>query len=136
MKLPATSLILSAVLAIVWAPSARSGALDQGPTNLSMRADALAKAFHENEFQADAKYTGKRLTLGGEVLRVGRDRELGIPYVVLRGVGGLSVKCVFPTSETGRLLQLRPKSLVGINGTLAGKLSENTGYIILQDCRM
>jgi hypothetical protein len=129
--------ISSAVLFFLFVTQAAlAGSLDQGPGNLAMRADALAKAYQDNEFQADAKYSGKRMSLGGSVVRVGKDNDLGIPYVILRGSGSLNVKCVFAASEMGRLFQLRPGSLVGITGTMTGKRSERSGYLILQDCRI
>ena len=136
MKFPISFAVLLSLFYLSSVGPVAGSSLDQGATSIAMRADALAKAFQENEFHADAKYTGKRMSLGGTVVRVGKDNELGIPYVILKGSGSLNVKCVFPTSETARLFQVRPGSLVGINGTVQGKLSEHGRYIILQDCRM
>ena len=127
-------LSLLTVVLVTVATLVHATTLDQ-PSGQAMRAAAFLDEYAKNEIAADAKFRDKVIALGGAVDRIGVDQEVGVPYVILSS-GMWEVKCIFPRSAAGKIATLKPKSLVSITGTVAGKRSETSQVILLQDCRI
>ncbi len=131
MKFPLLLLTAFALAATV-----QGGSMD-GAHGQSIRADALSEQYEKNPIAADARYRGKRLSVGGKVSKLGVDEDVGIPYVILAGADLTSgIKCVFPREAMAKLAVHKPGSLVAISGVVDGKRREFSSQIILQDCRM
>jgi hypothetical protein len=92
----------------------------------AMSAENLFTAYHRNELDADSKYLGKRISVGGVVERVGKNED-GDPYVILEP----GVLCKFSEAFNKRIAQLQPKSMTGIGGTVIGLKG---GRVVLKDC--
>ena len=129
--------LVSSVLALLLgAALLHAGPMD-APHGQSIRGDALYEAYRDNPIAADARYGGKRLSVGGKVGRLGVDNDVGIPYVILVGSEvTMGIKCVFPRDAMAKLSTLKPGSLVAISGVVHGKRNEFSDQIILHDCRM
>lgn len=79
------------------------------PHGIAMSADNLMAAYKRNELDADSKYQGKRMSIGGVVQRVGKNDE-GDPYVILEP----NVLCRFSEAFYRRITQLQTGSTTGI----------------------
>jgi hypothetical protein len=135
-KLQGMKFISSAAVLMLCTALLQAGSMD-GAHGQSIRADALYEQYEANPIAADAKYRGKRLSVGGKVGRLGVDSDVGIPYVILVGSNlSTGIKCVFPRDAMAKLSTLKPGSMVAISGVVEGKRHEFSDQITLQDCRM
>ncbi len=88
----------------------------------------LVAAYERSESDANAKYQGERVWVGGAVESVGRSGD-GAPYIVVWP----RVLCRFPEKLSHEVIQRRPTTGIGVNGTVVG--IEN-GFIVLKDCAL
>jgi hypothetical protein len=93
-------------------------------------AEALFRAYDENEIEADIQYKGKVLEISGKIDSIGKD-IMDEPYVTLR-VGRTfgSVQCMFSKSSSQQLVRLRKGQAVVLKGRCAGKMVN----VILRGC--
>lgn len=113
-----------------------AGSMDSS-YGLAVRAVTLYEEYRKNPIAAEARYGGKRVSIGGTVGRIGIDEDVGIPYVILvahRLDDG--IKCVFPRDAIAKLATLKPGTLIAISGIVQGRRREFSDQIILQDCRI
>ena len=109
--------------------------------NVSIAAEALIKAYYENEVAANSKYAGVNVSVGGIVHRVGQD-DLGNPYVILNGATSQTtsasaghLRCNFSDTYSAQVAKLHPNALIAIHGTIVGAKSQGR-EIILKNCSL
>ncbi len=95
--------------------------------DVTMTAQGFWDTYHRNELQADLKYQGTRVSLGGIVREVGKDQD-GDPYVIIYP----GIHCKFSEEYYMHVSRLQPRTAIGIKGTVVGLRGS---FIILKNCQ-
>lgn len=124
-------------------PNAKPVASKPDRLSSSVNAGTLWLEYGENEARADEEYTGRRLTVGGDVHSVVKNGDgYEVRFMVFADEGsGRSLHGAiarFPASESGKVAKIREAQMCYFQGRCLGKSAGvRKGYtVIFEDCKI
>jgi hypothetical protein len=114
------AIVLCAALSLFGTACRSRQAAAYRQTPVSVSASDLAAAFRDDA-KATEQYTGKMLKVTGEAEGTGTDLN-GVPFVFLKGSGGVLVQCFFAKESAEKGAQIEKGRTVTVQGLCGAKV--------------
>jgi hypothetical protein len=104
-----------------------------------LKAEDLSAAYGQDAKAADKKYGGQVVELTGASCEplpvVARSVDQGKPSVLLYGMNGPRVRCLFRAQEGQKVRQVGANAPVGLLGRVRPRGAAEEGPIVVEDCQ-